>query len=79
MNVPLSHDIEAKLARLAAECGQEAEDLAREAIERFVNYEESFIAEVEKGLAQISEGKLLTHEQVVTRIEKKLSNRLPVT
>ena len=51
MEVPLSPDVESKLERLAAERGRSAEALAREAIERFVEYDEWFINEVEKGLA----------------------------
>jgi predicted transcriptional regulator len=51
MEVHLNPDLQAKLARLAAERGSNAEILAREAIERFVDYDEWFIAEVEKGLA----------------------------
>jgi len=79
MNVSLNPEVETKLARLAAERGSDAEALASEAIERFVNYDEWFLSEVEKGLAQIDEGKTLTHEQVGTRIEKLLSEKLPAT
>jgi predicted transcriptional regulator len=38
MNVSLDPTVQAKLHRLAAERGSDAESLAREAIERFVNY-----------------------------------------
>ena len=43
MEVTLSPDVQSKLARLAAERGREAEVLAREAIERFVDYDEWFV------------------------------------
>jgi predicted transcriptional regulator len=79
MNVPLNPDVETKLARLAAERGRDAEALAKEAIERFVNYDEWFLSEVEKGLEQIDQGKMLTHEEVGTRVEKLLTEKLPVT
>lgn len=46
MEVSLNPDVQAKLARLAAERGRDAEALAREAIERFVDYEEWIIKEV---------------------------------
>ena len=65
----------AKLARIAAESGRDPEGLAREAIERFVDYDEWFINEVEQGLAQISRGQLLTHEKVGPRIEKELTEK----
>ena len=42
-----------------------AEMLIREAIERAVDYDDWFIREVEKGLAQIDSGHVLTHEAVV--------------
>ena len=64
MDASLSPDVQAKLARLAAERGRDAEALAREAIERFVDYDEWFVKEVEKGLGQIARGEVLTHEEV---------------
>jgi predicted transcriptional regulator len=72
MEVSLNPDLEAKLARLAAERGSDAEALAREAIERFVDYDEWFIKEVEKGLEQIARGEVLTHEEVGARLKKSL-------
>ena len=57
MEVALNADVQCKLARLAAERGRDAEALAREAIERFVDYDEWFVNEVEKGLAQIAPGR----------------------
>jgi predicted transcriptional regulator len=73
MEVNLTPDVQAKLARLAAECGRDAEMLAQEAIARFVDHDEWFIREVEKGLSQVDRGELLTHEEVGARIEKLLS------
>jgi len=75
MEVPLSPDVQAKLARLAAERGRDPEALAREAIERFVDYDEWFVKEVEKGLAQIARGEVLTHEEVGARLEKSLTEK----
>ena len=43
-----------------------------EAVERLVDYNEWFTREVEKGLAQIDRGEVLTHEQVGARIERLL-------
>ena len=75
MEIPLSPDVQSKLARLAAERGRDAEVLAREAIERFVDYDEWFVNEVGKGLAQIARGEVLTHEEVGTRLEKWLTEK----
>jgi predicted transcriptional regulator len=75
MEVHLSPDVQARLARLAAERGSNTEMLAREAIERFVDYDEWFIREVEKGLASADRGELVTHEQVGERLETVLGKK----
>jgi predicted transcriptional regulator len=75
MEVHLDPDVQAKLTRIAAERGSDAELLAREAIERFVDYDEWFILEVERGVAAADSGELLTHEEVGTRLEKLLAEK----
>jgi predicted transcriptional regulator len=77
MEVNLSPDLQAKLARIADQRGCDAEALAREAIERLVDYDEWFIREVEKGLAQVERGDVLTHEAVGARLEKRLTEKQP--
>ena len=72
MEVNLSPDLEGKLARAAGRRGVSADVLIREAIERAVDYEDWFIREVEKGLAQIDAGQVLTHDAVGARLEQKL-------
>jgi predicted transcriptional regulator len=72
MEVHLTPDVQAKLTRIASERGRDAEMLAQEAIARFVDHDEWFLREVEKGLAQVDRGELLTHEEVGARIEKLL-------
>jgi predicted transcriptional regulator len=75
MEVQLSDDTQAKLSRLAAARGSDAERLAREAIERFVDYDEWFIREVETGLASAEEGAVLTHEEVGARLERQIAEK----
>ena len=70
MEVHLNPDMQAKLARLAAEQGRNTEALVQEAIARFVDYDDWFIREVEKGLASADRGELLTHEDVGAWLEK---------
>jgi predicted transcriptional regulator len=77
MEVNLSPDLQAKLARIADQRGCDAEALVREAIERLVDYDEWFIREVEKGLAQVERGDVLTHEAVGARLEKRLTEKQP--
>ena len=75
MEVTLPSDVQAKLTRMAHERGTDAEALAREAIERLVDYDDWFMREVEKGLAQIERGEILSHEEVGARLEKRLTEK----
>ena len=71
LNVP--PDLETKLARAADRRGIAAEALVLEAIERAVEYDDWFLREVEKGLAQVEHGDVLTHEEVGARLERRLT------
>jgi predicted transcriptional regulator len=64
MEVNLNPDLQAKLTRLAADRGSDAGTLAQEAIERFVDYDEWFLREVEKGVAAADRGELIDHEDI---------------
>jgi predicted transcriptional regulator len=75
MEVTLSAELQAKLARIAQERGTDPQDLAREAIERLVDYDDWFVREVEKGLAQIAAGQTLTHDEVTARLNEHLSGK----
>jgi predicted transcriptional regulator len=77
MDVNLTPDLEAKLARIAGERGSTSEALVREAIERLIDYDVWFIEEVDKGLAQIERGEILTHEEVGARLEARLADKRP--
>ena len=77
MELTLSPDLQAKLTRIAHQRGVDAQALAREAIERFVDYDDWFVREVEKGLAQIERGEILSHEEVGARLDKCLADKQP--
>jgi predicted transcriptional regulator len=77
MEVTLSPEQQARLARLAQERGTDAQALAREAIERLLDYDDWFMREVEKGLSQVDSGRTLTHEEVGSRLQERLSGKPP--
>jgi predicted transcriptional regulator len=77
MEVTLSPELQARLSRIAHERGTDAQALAREAIERLVDYDDWFVREVEKGLAQIERGEILSHDEVGARLEKRLTEKRP--
>jgi predicted transcriptional regulator len=59
--------------------GVSVEVLAREALERAVDYDDWFLREVETGLAQIDAGQTLIHNAVGARLAKKrAADRTPV-
>jgi predicted transcriptional regulator len=64
MEVNLNPDLQAKLNRLAADRGSDTDALVQEALERFVDYDEWFLREVEKGLAAADRGELIDHEDI---------------
>ena len=73
MEVQLSSDQQAKLSRMAAEQGRAAETLVQEAVERFLNYDEWFSREVDKGLAAADQGEFVEHGD----IRKMIDSRYP--
>ncbi len=75
MEVHLTPDLQAKLSRLADQQGRNTESLVQEVVARFVDYDEWFIREVEKGLASADRGELLTHEEVGARLEKLIAEK----
>jgi predicted transcriptional regulator len=75
MEVNLDPELQAKLTRLAAVEGRDTHTLVQEAIHRLVDYDQWFISEVEKGLAQIERGEAITHEEVGARLERLLTQK----
>jgi len=64
IEIHLTPELEAKLARLADQQGRKREALVQEAIERFVNFDEWFIQEVERGLEAADRGEFVEHEEI---------------
>jgi predicted transcriptional regulator len=73
MEIPLNPDLQAKLSRLAVQQGRPTEDLAAEAIERMVNYDEWFLAEVQEGIVAADRGEVKDHDEV----RKLIGQRYP--
>ena len=67
----LTPELQAKLSRLASEIGRDAQALAQEAIERFVDFDEWFLREVDKGLAAADQGQFVEHEAVAELINSR--------
>ena len=61
------------LDRIALQQGRDTESLVHEAVERLVGYDQWFVRQVEKGLAQVESGQVLEHEEVAARMEKLIT------
>ncbi len=73
MELHLPLELEGKLAAAASRRGVSVEALAREALERAVDFDDWFLREVETGLVQVDAGQTLTHEAVGERMANKLA------
>ncbi len=71
MEVCLRPDLQAKIARIAAEQGRDTGALVEEAVERLVDYDEWFVHQVEKGLAAGDRGEFIEHEEMGKLIESR--------
>jgi predicted transcriptional regulator len=69
MEVHLTPEQQHQLAELAAQRGRDADELAQEAISRYLAEEACFVEAVKLGEAALESGEYLTHEQVGKRLD----------
>lgn len=71
MEVQLTLDQQRKLLLMAEAKGLPTEALVQEAVERLFRYDEWFLLEVDKGLAEADRGDFVEHNDVRQMIESK--------
>jgi len=71
MNLQVPPELEAKLTRLAAETGRAVDQVALDLLTNSVAHDEWFRHEIEKGRTSASEGRLLDHDEVASRMERR--------
>ena len=74
MEIRLTAEQEARLAELAVREGRDADDLAREALTRYLEDDSRFVEAVVRGLASLDRGEFVTHAEVGKRIERLLGS-----
>ena len=72
MEVQFTPELEAKLVGQAVRQGRQPGDLVQDAVSRYIEEEERFIAAVTRGEAALAAGDYLTHEQVAQRLARFL-------
>ena len=68
MEVKLDAELQAKLARIAAENNSAAEEYTKQLIEHYLDHDAWFREKVRKGLSQLDQGDFVTHAEIGSRI-----------
>jgi predicted transcriptional regulator len=71
VNLQVPPEREAKLTRLAAETGRTADQVALDLLASSIDRDEWFRTEVEKGRVSAREGRLIDHDDVAARMERR--------
>jgi len=72
MEISLAPELEQRLARIASEAGKAANQVVQELVADYLDHDEWFKQEVQKGLASLDSGKFVPHEEVGRQIERIL-------
>ncbi len=70
MEISFGHELEAKLARIAADSGNNADQVVQELVTNYLERDDWFRSEVGNGLASLDAGKSVPHEEVRRRIDE---------
>jgi predicted transcriptional regulator len=75
MEISLTPEVEARLARIASEEGKGAGQVVQELVANYLVHDEWFRLEVQKGLASLDAGRFVSHEDVRRQMERILKSR----
>jgi predicted transcriptional regulator len=70
MEVTLTPEQESRLTKLAERDGKTPDEIARDAIDRYIGEDAEFVAAVAEGLAALNRGEFIAHEEVRRRIDR---------
>lgn len=70
MEVNLSPELQAKLARIAAENNSGTEEYVRQLVEHYLEHDAWFRKRIKKGLGQLDQEEFVTHEEIGARIDQ---------
>jgi predicted transcriptional regulator len=72
MEISLTPELEEKLARIASEAGKGANQVVQELVKDYLDHDEWFRREVQRGLTSLDDGKFVSHEEVGRQLERIL-------
>ncbi|MGE5325208.1 MAG: CopG family ribbon-helix-helix protein [Actinomycetota bacterium] len=70
MEIPLTPELEARLQRVAAATGRGAEEIVGEVVKTYLEHDQWFRNEVQKGLQQLEQGESFEHDDVAKRLQR---------
>jgi len=70
MEVHLTPELQAKLARIAGDNNRGVEEYVQQLVEHYLDHDAWFRQEVKKGLDQLDRGEFVSHEEVGTRLNQ---------
>jgi predicted transcriptional regulator len=70
MEIHFKPELEDKLNQIAVQSGRKAGQIVEELVETYVDHDQWFRKEVEKGLAQLDRGEFLEHDEVMAKIDR---------
>jgi predicted transcriptional regulator len=71
MNLQVPPEFEVKLTRLATETGRTVDQAALDLLASSMDHDEWLRVEVEKGRASANEGRMVEHDEVVPRMDRR--------
>jgi predicted transcriptional regulator len=74
MEISLAPEVEARLSRIASEAGKAANQVVEELVADYLDHDEWFRREVQKGLASLNDGKFVSHGEVGLRLGHSAPN-----
>jgi predicted transcriptional regulator len=72
MEISFAPEVEERLARIASDAGKAANQVVQELVADYLDHDEWFRREVQKGLASLDGGKFVSHEEVGRQIKRIL-------
>ncbi len=70
MNILLAPEQEARLSESAVREGRPAEEIVKEVLADYLEFDPEFVRAVEQGIASANRGDVVDHEDAVRRIEE---------
>lgn len=72
MEISLTSEVETRLNQLASRMGRGADQVVQELVVSYLEHQEWFKGEVEKGFASLERGEFIAHDAVGHRVKRIL-------